>query len=69
VPLATLQAGELRGVALSAYNRVTGVQGGLTVGVLNYARELHGFQVGVVNVAGNNRGLVRVLPVFNSHRE
>jgi hypothetical protein len=69
VPLATLQAGELRGVSLSVYNRVTGVQRGLTIGVLNYARELHGFQVGVVNVADNNRGLARVLPVLNFHRE
>jgi hypothetical protein len=41
----------------------------LTIGVLNYARELHGFQAGVVNVAGNNRGLARVLPVLNFHRE
>ncbi|GIW53354.1 MAG: hypothetical protein KatS3mg081_2709 [Gemmatimonadales bacterium] len=65
VPLVTLQAGQLSGVSLSAYNRVTGVQRGLTIGLLNYARELHGFQVGVVNIAGNDRGLARVLPVVN----
>lgn len=67
VPLATLQAGRLEGVSLSAYNRVSGIQRGLAIGLVNYARELHGFQVGVVNVAGNNRGIARVLPILNLH--
>lgn len=65
--MVTLQAGHLSGVSISAYNRVIAVQRGLTIGLLNYARELHGFQVGVVNVAGNNRGLARVLPLVNFH--
>lgn len=67
VPLVTLQAEQLQGVSVSAYNRVSAVQRGLAIGLLNYARELHGFQVGVINIAGNNRGLARVLPVINFH--
>jgi hypothetical protein len=48
---------------------VAGSQRGLTIGLLNYAKELHGIQLGVLNIAGNNRGLAHVLPVLNLHLE
>ncbi len=69
IPVAWLRAEALRGVSISAYNRVLASQRGLTIGLVNYARELHGFQLGVLNIAGNNRGVARVLPVMNAHLE
>ena len=57
----------LTGVAVAPYNRVRALQVGLTIGVVNDATELHGVQVGVVNIARNNRGWKRVLPVLNLH--
>jgi hypothetical protein len=52
---------------VGAYNRVRGRQTGLTIGIVNYARELHGFQLGLINIAGNNRGLAKILPIVNAH--
>lgn len=55
--------GRLRGASLSAYNRILGTQRGLTVGLFNYAAELHGAQVGLLNVSDNG-GHRLLLPVF-----
>ena len=54
-------------MSVSAYNRVRGVQTGISIGLLNYARELHGFQVGLINIARNNASPFRVLPLLNAH--
>lgn len=59
--------GYLRGVSISAFNHVRGEQYGLTIGIFNYARSLHGIQFGLLNFAGNNRKGVRWLPVLNAH--
>ncbi len=67
IPVAWLRAQDLRGVSPGAYNRIVGTQRGLTIGLLNYARALHGVQLGVLNIAGSHRGLARVLPVLNLH--
>jgi hypothetical protein len=57
--------GELHGVGISAFNDVRGTQRGLTIGVLNYARTLHGVQLGVINIVRNNPSGRKVLPVIN----
>jgi hypothetical protein len=57
----------LTGVAVAPYNRVRTLQVGLAIGVVNDATELHGVQVGLINIARNNRGWNRVLPVLNLH--
>jgi len=44
-----------------------GDQFGLAIGVYNYAKRLHGVQLGLINNARNNRGLFRVLPLVNVH--
>jgi hypothetical protein len=67
VPVAWLRAQRLDGLSVSVYNRVVNQQHGLTIGLVNYAKALHGFQLGVVNIAGNNRAIARVLPVLNLH--
>lgn len=43
------------------------MQRGISIGLLNYARELHGMQIGVLNIAGNNSSPFRVLPLLNGH--
>jgi len=58
------KAGELHGVAVSAFNRVDGAQHGVTIGVLNVATELHGLQLGVLNIARNKQSLP-ILPLIN----
>jgi hypothetical protein len=58
---------DLRGVSVAGYNRIKGEQHGLTVGIYNYAKRLHGVQLGLINNARNNRGLLRVLPLVNVH--
>ena len=68
IPVAWLRTEALEGASISVYNRVVGTQRGLAIGLLNYARELHGVQLGVLNIAGNNRGVAHVLPVINLHR-
>jgi hypothetical protein len=57
--------GRVRGVSLSAFNHVKGQQFGLSLGLLNYAWEVHGVQLGVLNYARNNRRGLRLLPLVN----
>ena len=46
-----------------------GVQRGLAIGIVNFAEELHGAQIGLINIARNNPSGRRVLPVINWHRD
>jgi hypothetical protein len=57
--------GRFRGVSAAGFNYVKGEQRGLTIGVVNYARRLHGVQIGVINFADNNPPGLRVLPLIN----
>ena len=57
-------SGLFRGGAVAALNNVRGQQRGLTLGLFNYARELHGAQIGLINVSDND-GRRRVLPVIS----
>lgn len=57
--------GRMKGVSVSSFNHIKGEQFGLSVGLLNYAWELHGWQVGVLNYARNNPPGLRLLPLFN----
>lgn len=62
-----LKAREFSGVAVGAHNEVMGRQRGLTIGLYNYARQLQGVQIGVLNYAGNNPRWLRLLPLINVH--
>jgi hypothetical protein len=59
------EPGRMKGVSISAFNHIKGDQFGLSIGLLNYARELHGWQLGVLNYARNNPKGLRLLPLFN----
>jgi hypothetical protein len=59
------QEGSMRGVSVSAFNRLSGVQHGLAIGVLNIAEELRGVQIGLINIARRNPRGRRVLSIVN----
>ncbi|MGZ6144089.1 MAG: hypothetical protein ACXWLM_12175 [Myxococcales bacterium] len=59
--------GTLRGVSVSAFNRILGEQRGLVIGIVNYAASLHGVQLGLLNWAGNNSTGLKLLPIANAH--
>lgn len=59
--------GYLKGMSVSLFNHIQGQQHGVTIGLLNVARSLHGVQFGVLNYAGNNPLLLRLLPLLNLH--
>lgn len=61
------EGGSMRGVSVSAVNAMRGQQHGLTIGIVNYARELDGMQIGVVNIARN--ASVKFLPIVNYHKK
>ena len=54
-----------KGIAISSFNHVRGEQRGLTIGILNIADHLEGFQLGLINIARSNRRGLKVLPIFN----
>lgn len=58
--------GQFTGVSLSVVNRIRGEQKGLAIGLVNYARVLHGVQIGLFNWAGNN-AFFKAMPVVNAH--
>lgn len=59
------RGGSMRGVSVSAFNRFSGIQHGLTIGVLNITEELRGVQIGLINIARRNPPGRRVLPILN----
>ncbi|HVX40829.1 MAG TPA: hypothetical protein VHB25_14760 [Gemmatimonadaceae bacterium] len=56
--------GRFDGGSLAAVNRIGGAQHGLTLGLFNYARELDGVQIGLINVSDNG-GRRRILPLLS----
>lgn len=61
--------GEFTGLTVSSFNQIRGAQHGLAIGIVNYAEELHGVQLGLINIARNNPSGARVLPVMNYHHD
>jgi len=59
-------AARFGGLAISSFNDIRGIQRGVAIGIVNYARELHGLQLGLINIARNNRPGLRVLPLLNA---
>lgn len=59
--------GSLTGFAASAYNHIEGRQTGISVGIVNMARELNGVQFGVINYVRENPPVLRILPILNIH--
>lgn len=60
-----IENGAVRGLIASSYNDIDGRQVGLAIGIVNFAADLQGVQVGLLNVARNNPRWAQVLPVIN----
>jgi hypothetical protein len=56
--------GRFDGGAIAPVSNIGGAQHGLTIGLWNYAHELHGAQIGLINVSDND-GKRRVLPLIS----
>jgi hypothetical protein len=59
--------GILTGFAASAFNYVKGLVRGVTVGIFNYAYEVNGLQLGVLNYVADNPSGLKILPIFNTN--
>jgi len=55
------------GINIAAVNIVTNKHKGVMFGVVNYAKELHGVQFGLLNSAMNNR-FIKWFPIINWHK-
>lgn len=58
--------GQFSGLAVGSYNRIKGKQTGISLGLLNYAWQLHGIQIGVLNIVRENPAPFKVLPFINA---
>jgi hypothetical protein len=58
--------GRFQGIAVAGFSQIKGRQDGWTIGIVNYARDLRGVQIGVINIARSNPKGTRVLPLFNA---
>jgi len=56
-----------QGVGVAGYSQIKGRQDGWTIGVVNYARDLGGAQIGLINIARSNPKATQVLPLFNKN--
>jgi hypothetical protein len=66
-PWVKIEHGEMQGITVGAFNQVRGLHHGLAIGIVNYADELQGMQIGVINIARNNPSGAKVLPIANAH--
>ena len=57
---------DMAGLAIGAYNGVSGRQSGLSVGLYNHATELRGIQIGLLNHVADNPKWLRWLPIVNA---
>lgn len=58
------KGGIQQGVSVATFNRIRGEQNGLTIGIVNWARQLDGVQIGLLNGAGN-KDRMRWMPFVN----
>ncbi|HMJ70978.1 MAG TPA: hypothetical protein VK508_18885 [Cyclobacteriaceae bacterium] len=58
--------GVMKGLSISAYNRIKGEQRGVALGVVNYTKRIKGVQFGLINIVRDNPRGLRVLPIFNT---
>lgn len=68
-PWVKIEHGEMQGLTVGGFNQVRGLHHGLAIGIVNYADELQGVQIGVINIARNNPNGAKVLPIVNAHFE
>jgi hypothetical protein len=55
----------MRGISVSTFNQIHGEQRGVSFGVVNFTKRIHGIQFGLINIVKENPKGLRVLPIFN----
>lgn len=60
-----LGEGNYSGFAASAFNYIKGTQTGVSLGIVNYAYQLSGFQIGLINYVRDNPDFLKILPLVN----
>jgi len=60
-----VRAFKMNGVSIAVFQNSFKIQNGVSIGIYNKTNELHGFQFGLINYAGNNRRIFRWTPFFN----
>jgi hypothetical protein len=61
------ETGSHTGFATSAFNYIRGKQTGLSIAIFNFAYQLKGIQIGVLNYVRDNPKYLRYLPLINAH--
>ena len=59
--------GEYTGIMASAFNYIEGKQTGISLGIVNYAFQLKGVQIGLINYVRDNPVFLKVLPIINAN--
>lgn len=59
--------GLMKGLSISAFNQIKGVQNGVSFGIFNWAWHLNGVQLGLINYVRDNPKFLKILPVINVH--
>jgi hypothetical protein len=59
------EEGLFKGLSIASFNRIKGIQNGLTIGIVNYTYRLKGLQIGLINYAKNNPKFLQLLPFIN----
>jgi hypothetical protein len=65
----TERGGRMTGASISSVNAIRGEQRGLSIGLVNYTRRLHGVQLGAINIVAERKGITKVLPIINVGRQ
>jgi hypothetical protein len=60
-----VRALKMNGLSIGIVQNKFDIQNGVSISIYNKTKELHGFQFGLINYAGNNRRIFRWTPFFN----
>jgi hypothetical protein len=58
--------GILTGLTAGAFTYIKGLLKGVSLGIVNYAYEVSGIQIGLVNYVADNPSGLKILPLFNT---
>jgi len=58
--------GILTGLTASAFTYIKGILKGVSLGIVNYAYEVSGIQIGLLNYVADNPSGLKILPLFNT---
>ena len=66
ISLGKIQTKTFKGLGICSYSKFDNLFG-ISISIFNRIKSLKGIELGLINYAGNNRKLFRVLPILNMH--